>query len=615
MNAPNLDLVEEPKVAFDVEAINEIIDNIYHYLSKHKEYLNGLNVFPVPDGDTGLNMVLTMQGAIAQIQKSEETYIHSGEYLEDFAEQMLLNSRGCSGVILSLFTQGFTQITANNDFSKENIYRAIENGYQNAYNGTENPREGTMLTLMRALKEKYAELMPLYDNPLTIIQQSIPYLKEVLNQTPEMLPVLKQAGVVDSGGAGFVVLLEGINKELSQYVDNGIPLHNLLKTARAIQKLLKKRLKKAHKDQTALSILNLDFSRIRNSRLAEAFQNAKVALSNFHINHNGNGKTINREKIIGDLQEIDNSWNPEIKEKFCTEFVLETDQIKNKDELKEKIGHYGDSLIIVNSNNKYKVHIHTNKPNDVFEEVSRYGTLLFTKVDDMKKQHKNFLSDDVVDYERDKSIFCIVSGKGFADILKNLGADDILCYGKNKPSVNQLVKGLNNLKAKNVIAASDDSDILMALKYAASLCKANVHIVESDNPISLISIMMSISKDYDIQTTFETAMNNLENIRFCGIAQSSRDVLAEDGTQVHKGDFFAVYKKKIVLSNPSKNQLLTNVIEKIVSNNNNLVTLYKGANIKNDEQLIKLLKDKFPSLDFEEYYGGQLNYLYYITFE
>jgi len=128
-----------------------------------------------------------------------------------------------------------------------------------------------------------------------------------------MLPVLKQAGVVDSGGAGFVVLLEGINKELSQYVDNGIPLNNLLKTARAIQKLLKKRLKKAHKDQTALSILNLDFSRIRNSRLAEAFQNAKVALSNFHINHNGNGKTISREKIIGDLQEIDNSWNPEIK--------------------------------------------------------------------------------------------------------------------------------------------------------------------------------------------------------------------------------------------------------------------------------------------------------------
>ncbi len=186
-----------------MEAINEIIENIHRYLNKHKEYINSLNVFPVPDGDTGLNMVLTIQGAIAHMKDNGKTEKNSGEYLKDFAEQMLLNSRGCSGVILSLFAQGFTQITANNDFSKENIYRAIENGYRNAYEGTENPREGTMLTIMRALKEKYAQLMEKEDNPLAIIQQTIPYLKEVLSQTPEMLPVLKKAGVVDSGGAGY----------------------------------------------------------------------------------------------------------------------------------------------------------------------------------------------------------------------------------------------------------------------------------------------------------------------------------------------------------------------------------------------------------------------------
>jgi Predicted kinase related to dihydroxyacetone kinase len=363
-----------------------------------------------------------------------------------------------------------------------------------------------------------------------------------------MLPVLKQAGVVDSGGAGFVIMLEGINKELSFYIDGGIPIQKLLKTGRSIQKLLKKRISEFHKNQSTSSVLNFDISKIHNRRLAEVFQNAKILLGNLHLNHNGNGKTINREKIIEDLREIDNSWNPEIKEKFCTEFILETDQIKNKDDLKSKIANYGDSLIIVNSNNKYKVHIHTNKPNDLFEDMSCYGTLLFTKVDDMKKQHHNFISEDVVDYDRDKSIFCIVSGKGFADILKNLGADDILCYGKNKPSVNQLVKKLNELKAKNIMAAADDSDILMALKYAASLCKSNIYIVESDNPISLINILMSISKDYDIHTTFDTAMNNLENIRYCGIAQSSREVLAEDGSTVHKGDFFAVYEKKIVIS-------------------------------------------------------------------
>mgnify|MGYP000939580238 FL=1 len=613
MNTTDTSLVETTEVSFNVEAINEIIENIHHYLNKHKEYINSLNVFPVPDGDTGLNMVLTIQGAIAHMKDNGKTEKNSGEYLKDFAEQMLLNSRGCSGVILSLFAQGFTQITANNDFSKENIYRAIENGYRNAYEGTENPREGTMLTIMRALKEKYAQLMEKEDNPLVIIQQTIPYLKEVLSQTPEMLPVLKKAGVVDSGGAGFIILLEGINKELSQLVVNGISLPSLLRIGRTTRKLLKKRLSELRKSPFAPLILNIDFSRIQNSRLVEALQNARNLLGNIHLNHN-NGKTINREKLIDDLQEIDDSWNPEIKNKYCTEFVLESDAITSKDQLREKIAHYGDSLIIINSNNKYKVHIHTNKPNDLFDDVSKFGSLLFTKVDDMKKQHRNFLSEDVVEYERDKSVFCIVSGKGFAEILKNLGADDILCYGKNKPSVNQLVKGLNNLKAKNIIVASDDSDILMALKYAVSLCKSNVFIVESDNPISLVSMLMNISKDYDINTIFDEAMNSINNIPFCGIARSTRNVTTENGAPVNKNDYFTVYKKKIILANKNLQELVFDTVQQL-SAEGSLITIYKGEDVKKENSLIEQLRNKFSDRDFEEYYGGQYKYSYYITFE
>lgn len=613
MNTTDTNLVEPTEVRFNVESINEIIENIHRYLNKHKEYINSLNVFPVPDGDTGLNMVLTIQGAIVQMKNNGRTEKNSGEYLKDFAEQMLLNSRGCSGVILSLFAQGFTQITANNDFSKENIYRAIENGYRNAYEGTENPREGTMLTIMRALKEKYAQLMEKEDNPLVIIQQTIPYLKEVLSQTPEMLPVLKKAGVVDSGGAGFIILLEGINKELSQLVVNGISLPSLLRIGRTTRKLLKKRLSELRKSPFAPLILNIDFSRIQNSRLVEALQNARNLLGNIHLNHN-NGKTINREKLIDDLQEIDASWNPEIKNKYCTEFVLESDAITSKDQLREKIAHYGDSLIIINSNNKYKVHIHTNKPNDLFDDVSKFGSLLFTKVDDMKKQHRNFLSEDVVEYERDKSVFCIVSGKGFAEILKNLGADDILCYGKNKPSVNQLVKGLNNLKAKNIIVASDDSDILMALKYAVSLCKSNVFIVESDNPISLVSMLMNISKDYDINTIFDEAMNSINNIPFCGIARSTRNVTTENGAPVNKNDYFTVYKKKIILANKNLQELVFDTVQQL-SAEGSLITIYKGEDVKKENSLIEQLRNKFSDRDFEEYYGGQYKYSYYITFE
>jgi len=599
----------------NVKEINKRIESIYKYLNKHKEYLNRLNVFPVPDGDTGLNMVLTIQEAMANMKNLESQSILPGEYFRNFTEQMLLYSRGCSGVILSLFAQGFAQVVANNDFSKENIYKAIENGYRKAYEGTENPQEGTMLTLMRALKEKYFELMNEEDDPIVIFSRTIPYLKEVLIKTTEMHPVLKRAGVIDSGAAGFYVIIQGISREFQHngLILNGISVPTMLKIGRVTRKHISIKLSRFKKSQIAPFILNIDSSKIQNSRLQEILQNVKKIINNFHIDHINNKNAL-REKIIDDLEEIDSSWNPEIKQKYCTEFILESDNLISEERLKELISPYGDSLIIITAGNKFKVHIHTNKPDSVFAAVSEYGELVFTKVDDMIKQHRNFISEDVIDYQREKSIFCIVSGKGFAEILEKLGADDILCYGKNKPSVNQLVKKLNNLKAKNIIAAPDDSDILMALKYAVSLCKSNVYIVESDNPVSLISMLMGISKDYDIITMFETAMKNFNSIKYCGIAQATRNSISENGTQIKKNDFFTVYQKKIILSNPNLEQLMFETIKELTKGEN-LITLYKGTRSEKQNSLTEKLKKQFPDIEFEEYYGGQYNYNYYITFE
>jgi len=533
----------------------------------------------------------------------------AGEYLKEFAEHMLLNSRGCSGVILSLFVQGFANVVSNNNFSKENIYKAIENGYRNAYEGTKNPQEGTMLTLMRAFRDKFYEQMQHEDNPLLIIRDIIPQLKEVLNQTPEMLPILKQAGVVDSGAAGFIILLEGIDKELKNHQLTGISIPSVLGIGKTIRKLLKDRRSNLKRDPLLPLILNIDFNRIYNKRLQEVLADARKVFGHFHINN----RMSLQKKIIDNLQGIDKSWNPEIKYRYCTEFTLESDHI-SKEHLIELLNGYGDSLIIIQSNNRFKVHIHTNKPNDVFEQASEYGNLLFTKVDDMKKQHRNFISEDIIGFERDKSVFCIVSGRGFAEILKNLGADDILCYGKNKPSVDQLLKNLNNLKAKNIIAAADDHDILMALKLAISLCKSNVYVVESDNPISLISIMMNMPKDYDITTMFEEAMKNLHNIPFSSIARATRDVSGINGIEVKKKDYFAIYNKSIITSNPRLNSLIEEIIGRFAADSV-LITFYRGEKVKNNAELLQVLKIKYQTIEFEEYYGGQSKYDYYITFE
>jgi len=593
--------------------IRERIEKIYKYLYRYKEYINRLNVFPVPDGDTGLNMTLTIQGALANLSDYEKETISTGEYLKDFAEQMLINSRGCSGVILSLYFQGVSQVIVNSDFSKENIFEALENGYQNAYEGTENPREGTILTLMREFKEKYGELMKEENDTVIIIKKCIPYLKEVLKKTPDMLPVLKQAGVVDSGGAGFVIILQGINRELkiNELALSSLPVSIILNINRATKKYLNGKLSNFNKNSIAALLPHLGIEKLYNIRLHNIIEDVKSLINNLQSNRN---RLLNKKAIISDLKDMENSWNPEIKQRFCTEFILKTNEISSKEQIKEIIGKYGDSLIMLNSGDKYKVHIHTNKPDSVFKDVSKYGELLFTKVDDMKKQHRNFISSDTIDYEREKSVFCIVSGEGFRKILKELGADDVLCYGKNKPSVEQIVKELNKLRTKNIIVAADDKDILMALKYAASLSKSNVHIVESNNVISLISMVMGISKELDITTLFDSIMNSLNDIRFCGIARSVRNTTAENGKTISKNDFFAVHNGKIILSDKDLEQTINKSIEELIKEES-LITIYKGIPAKKQKSIIPKLKKSFPELDFEEYYGGQYQYHYYITFE
>ena len=176
------------------------------------------------------------------------------------------------------------------------------------------------------------------------------------------------------------------------------------------------------------------------------------------------------------------------------------------------------------------------------------------------------------------------------------------------------MKELNRLRTKNIIVAADDKDILMALKYAASLSKSNVNIVESNNVISLISMMMNISKELDITNTLESIMNSLNDIRFCAIARAVRDTTTKDGKKVNKNDFFTIYNGEIILSDKNIEILISNTIKKLI-NEESLISIYKGIPAKNENNLIPKLKKSFPDFEFEEYYGGQYQYNYYITFE
>ncbi len=495
----------------EIAEIKNAFDNISKYLWRHKEYVNRLNVFPVPDGDTGLNLALTVQGALSNIPGNLPDNILAGEYLKLISDNMLLNSRGCSGVILSLFFEGITEVLENNDFSRENILKAIEKGCITAYHGTDNPREGTMLTLMSELKKKYSEIMTTKENPLELIIDCIPHLREILEKTPDMLPVLKQAGVVDSGGAGFLILLEGLEREFnSRKIPEALSLFAALKINSVVKNLLVKRSLRKKRSDTGTLVQNLGVGNITNARLHNIVHNVQQYLKN--RTHNHNNKYQAREALIKDTKEFESSWNPDIRYRYCTELTVSSDKNIDSQALREQIIKHGDSLVISGRGNTYKIHIHTNKPDSVIKDISLFGNIIFRKVDDMKKQHRNFISYDSIEYEKEQSIFCIVSGEGFKKILQSLGADYVYDYGKRKPSVKKLVDLLNSLKSKNIIAAPDDGDILMSLKYAASLCKANVFIVESKNAISLISLLMG--KTNEINKTnflFSDRINNIQH--------------------------------------------------------------------------------------------------------
>ena len=593
----------------EIAEIKNAFDNISKYFWRHKEYVNRLNVFPVPDGDTGLNIALTIQGALANIPVNLPDNILPGDFLKLISDNMLLNSRGCSGVILSLFFEGMTEVLENNDFSRENILKAIEKGCVTAYKGTDNPREGTMLTLMSELKKKYSEIMTIKENPLELIIDCIPHLKETLDKTPDMLPILKQAGVVDSGGAGFLILLEGLEREFSsRKIPETLPLSVALKINSLLKDLLVKRYLRKKRSDTGTLVQNLGAGNITNARLHNIVHNVQQYLKN--RTHNHNNKYQAREALIKDTKEFESSWNPDIRYRYCTELTVSSDKNIDSQALKEQIINYGDSLIISGRGNTYKIHIHTNKPDSVIKDISLFGNIISRKVDDMKKQHRNFISFDSIEYENEQSVFCIVSGEGFKKILQNLGADYVYDYGKRKPSVKKLVDLLNSLKSKNVIAAPDDRDILMTLKYAASLCKANVFIVESKDAISLISLLMG--KTHKINNTNFLSRDRINNIKHFMISKAAKESSIDD-IPIKKGDFYVICDNKIILTGRELKDVATKAINKLL-NDESIITVYNGLHVKGNK-LAAGLKNKFPGLEFEEYYGGQTQYLYYLTLE
>jgi len=599
-------------MAITPQALNSILKDALTVLSIEKNRINDLNVFPVPDGDTGLNMVLTMQEGLAYAKNSADDHASLPEYISTLADGMTLNSRGCSGVLLALFAQGIAKRLADwpldQQVPNKEIALALISGYEHTYAETPDPKEGTILTMMRVFATRFSKLALDDKDALSIVKDIIPDLEDTLEKTPDMLPILKKAGVVDSGAMGFLVLVKGAATGL-EYTGTMIrPIMNIatiLSTSRFIRSVIKEKKYESGEERKKLRLPNISLRNINNI----SFANILTQFNNL-LQRNNNQKLA--KEILQKSQDLDSSWNPKIQNRYCTEFILESNKI-GKEALEKRLQPFGDNLLTIASGNAYKVHIHTNTPKDLLKSLENLGTIAATKIDDMKVQHRNLISEDKEFYERDFALLLIVNGEGFAEILKSLGATDILAYQQLKPSVRQIQDALSKTRAKNIIVAADDSDILASLKSAITLCKSNVELIETRNVIQIISMMYTFSPEMDILSNASMMRENLDTIKFCKIARATRNFQTDDFT-VTRGTYFTIYQNKILAHHSNLIELITLCIEKI-QDGESLITLYRGKMEKDNNSLVTLLKKKFPQCEFEIYYGGQNRYNYYLTFE
>jgi dihydroxyacetone kinase-like predicted kinase len=501
------------------------------------------------------------------------------EYIACFTEGALLNSRGCSGSILALFCKGISESIklTEGSISNHELSTALKKGCEIAYQETTNPTEGTMLTMMRVLSEQFEKLcFESSNNTFFLIKKIIPGLEETLEKTPEMLPILKKAGVVDSGAMGFLIIIKGISFELEHNASIIKPIFsiaNILMISKYVYSFASGR-KYGRRNRLVKTIISsIPLKNTGNINLTNI-----INLFNNLLQKKDNEKLA--ETIIQKSDELSETWNPNIKFRYCTEFILESENL-DKTKFENKLSGWGDSLIIIHSNNIFKIHIHTNKPKSLLKTCEELGKISSTKIDDMKKQHHNLISEDKAYYNKDIALLFIVNGNGFANILKGLGTVDIFGYNKVKPSVNQIQNAILKTRAKNII--------------------------------KLINIMYHYSEFNVIYQNLKVIREHLDNIKLCKIARVTRD-FAEENINVKKGDFFSIYQNKIIFSAGRKEIVIEQSISKLIDTET-MITIYYGKKENNTDKIVSKLQSKFENITFESYYGGQDRYNYYITFE
>ena len=545
----------------------EMVQSASTRLNKQAEYVNSLNVFPVPDGDTGTNMGMTIENGAKEVADKSASTV--GEVAGIFAKGLLMGARGNSGVITSQLFRGFSQsVKEKEELTGQDLALAFQSGVEVAYKAVMKPVEGTILTVSRGAAIGARKKAEETDDAVEVMKAALESAKIALAKTPDMLPVLKEVGVVDSGGQGLVFIYEGFLAALTgEYI------------------------------------------------ASEEFQATPATMT----------EMINAEHHKSVASHV---ATEDIKFGYCTEIMVALKKgptyVKefDYDEFRNYLNELGDSLLVVNDDEIVKVHVHTEDPGLVMQEGLKYGSLVKVKVDNMRNQHeaqveKEERENSQPTEEKEYAIIAVVAGEGLSDIFKAQGVDYIISGGQTmNPSTEDFIKAVEHVNARHIIILPNNKNIFLAAQSAAEGIEQPAAVIETRTIPQGLTSLLAFDPSKSIEENHDRMTAALADVVSGSVTTAVRDTTI-DGLEIHENDNLGMVDGKIVVSNPDMLTTLNETFSNMLDADSEIVTIYIGEDGSEDlaNELAQDITEKFEDVEVEIHNGGQPVYPYLFSVE
>ncbi|HCY7376223.1 TPA: fatty acid kinase catalytic subunit FakA [Staphylococcus aureus] len=528
-------------------------------LSNNADLVDSLNVYPVPDGDTGTNMNLTMTSGREEVENNLSKNI--GELGKTFSKGLLMGARGNSGVILSQLFRGFCKnIESESEINSKLLAESFQAGVETAYKAVMKPVEGTILTVAKDAAQAAIEKANNTEDCIELMEYIIVKANESLENTPNLLAVLKEVGVVDSGGKGLLCVYEGFLKAL-----------------------------KGEKVEAKV---------------------AKIDKDEFvHDEHDFHG-VINTEDIIY-------GYCTEMMVRFG-----KNKKAFDEQEFRQDMSQFGDSLLVINDEEIVKVHVHTEYPGKVFNYGQQYGELIKLKVENMREQHREVIRKEQHTAKPkmetvETAIITISMGEGISEIFKSMGATHIISGGQTmNPSTEDIVKVIEQSKCKRAIILPNNKNILMASEQAASIVDAEAVVIPTKSIPQGISALFQYDVDATLEENKAQMADSVNSVKSGSLTYAVRDTKI-DGVEIKKDAFMGLIEDKIVSSQSDQLTTVTELLNEMLAEDSEILTVIIGQDAEQavTDNMINWIEEQYPDVEVEVHEGGQPIYQYFFSVE